>query len=78
MEWRHNHSHDLKNVFKGAATQASHSSDALGDFYQDLLAKGMKPAMAINCGGLSLWFGCDGNLNVSTLFEFYIIAMFVS
>ena len=35
----HNHSHDLKNVFKGAATQASHSSDALGDFYQDLLAK---------------------------------------
>jgi transposase len=42
----HNHSHDLKNVFKGAATQASHSSDALGDFYQDLLARGMKPAMA--------------------------------
>ena len=41
-----NHSHDLKNVFKGAATQASHSKDALGDFYQDLLAKGMKPTMA--------------------------------
>jgi len=27
----HNHSHDLKNVFKGAAMQASGSSNALGD-----------------------------------------------
>ena len=26
--------------------QASHSSDALGDLYQDLLAKGVRPAMA--------------------------------
>ena len=42
----HNPVHDLKNVFRSAATQASHASDALGDFYQDLLAKGMKPAMA--------------------------------
>ena len=42
----HNHSHDLKSVFKSAALQATHSSDALGDFYQDLIAKGMKPAMA--------------------------------
>ncbi|PYT10281.1 MAG: hypothetical protein DMG59_29130, partial [Acidobacteria bacterium] len=42
----HNHSHDLKYVFKSAAMQASHSSDALGDLYQALLAKGMKPAMA--------------------------------
>jgi hypothetical protein len=24
-----------------------------------------------------LWFGCDGNLNVSTLFELHIIAMFI-
>ena len=24
------------------------------------------------------WFGCDRNLNVSTLFEFHIIAVFVS
>src|SRR6202040_2949026 len=31
----HNHSHDLKNVFKGAATQASRSSNALGDLYKD-------------------------------------------
>jgi transposase len=42
----HNHSHDLKNVFKGAATQASRSGNALGELYQDLLATGMKPAMA--------------------------------
>jgi transposase len=42
----HNHSHDLKNVFKGAAMQASGSSNALGDFYKDLLATGMKPTMA--------------------------------
>jgi transposase len=42
----HNHSHELKNVFKGAATQASHAGGALGDLYQVLLAKGMKPAMA--------------------------------
>jgi transposase len=42
----HNHSHDLKNVFKGAAMQASGSSNALGDFYKDWLATGMKPTMA--------------------------------
>jgi hypothetical protein len=42
----HNHSHDLKNVFKSAATQATHSRSALGDLYQNLLAKGVKPAMA--------------------------------
>jgi transposase len=42
----HNHSHDLKSVFKSAATQASRSSNALGDLYQDLLSNGMKPAMA--------------------------------
>jgi transposase len=41
-----NHNHDLKNVFKSAATQAITSTDAFGVFYQELLAKGMKPAMA--------------------------------
>ena len=41
-----NHNHDLKNVFKSAATHVSTSPDALGDFYRNLLAKGMKPAMA--------------------------------
>jgi transposase len=41
-----NHNHELKNLFKSAATQASGSSDPWGDFYQNLLARGMKPAMA--------------------------------
>ena len=41
-----NHNHDLKNLFKSAATHVSTSPDALGDFYRSLLAKGMKPAMA--------------------------------
>jgi transposase len=41
-----NHNHDLKNLFKSAATHASTSTDPLGDFYRSLLAKGMKPAMA--------------------------------
>jgi len=41
-----NHNHDLKNVFKGAAIHVSTSADPLGDFYRNLLAKGMKPSMA--------------------------------
>jgi transposase len=41
-----NHNHDLKHLFKSAATQASPSKDPLGDFYQNLLATGMKPPMA--------------------------------
>jgi transposase len=42
-----NHNHELKNVFKSAATQAAASdSSPLSGFYQDLLAKGMKPALA--------------------------------
>ena len=41
-----NHNHDLKNLFKSAATQVLSGGDPLGDFYQTLLAKGMKPAMA--------------------------------
>src|SRR6266436_1583432 len=41
-----NHNHNLKNVFKSAATQVSASGDPLGDFYQNLLAGGMRPAMA--------------------------------
>ena len=35
-------------------------------------------AVAVICGDSPLWFGCDGNLNVSALFEPHIIAMFVS
>jgi transposase len=41
-----NHNRDLKSLFKGAATHGSASTDALGAFYQGLLTKGMKPAMA--------------------------------
>jgi hypothetical protein len=35
-------------------------------------------AVFVDCGGLRLGFGFDGNFNVSTLFELHIIAMFVS
>jgi hypothetical protein len=41
-----NHNHDLKSLFKSTATQASGANDPWGDFYQNLLARGMKPAMA--------------------------------
>ena len=41
-----NHNHDLKYIFKGAATRASSYAGPFQDFYQGLLAKGMKPAMA--------------------------------
>jgi transposase len=41
-----NHNHELKNVFKSAATQASICAGPLRDFYQNLLAKGMRPEMA--------------------------------
>jgi transposase len=41
-----NHNHDLKNVFKSAATQASQGAGPLHDFYEALLAKGMRPTMA--------------------------------
>jgi transposase len=41
-----NHNHDLKNLFKSAATTASASNGPFRDFYQNLLTKGMKPEMA--------------------------------
>src|SRR6202051_3992005 len=41
-----NHKHDMKAVFKSAATMASSREGAFHDFYQGLLTKGMKPAMA--------------------------------
>ena len=41
-----NHNHDLKGLFKSAATQVSAGKDPLGEFYENLLSKGMKPAMA--------------------------------
>jgi hypothetical protein len=41
-----NHNHDLKNLFKSAATTASAMHGPLQLFYGNLLAKGMQPAMA--------------------------------
>ena len=42
-----NHNHDLKNIFKSAATQAGvGKDDPMGKFYQNLLATGMEPPMA--------------------------------
>jgi transposase len=41
-----NHNHDLKYVFKSTATAAIMHPGPLRDFYDGLLTKGMKPAMA--------------------------------
>jgi hypothetical protein len=41
-----NHNHDMKAVFKSAATMASSGEGPFHDFYQGLLTKGMEPAMA--------------------------------
>jgi transposase len=40
------HNHDLKDIFKGAATRVSGSRGPLRDFYENLLAKGRKPTLA--------------------------------
>ena len=40
------HNHDLKGLFKGAATTASVRPGPFQDFYQRSLAKGIKPTMA--------------------------------
>jgi len=40
------HNHDLKEIFKGAATRVSASRGVLHDFYENLLRKGKKPTMA--------------------------------
>src|SRR6267154_1999764 len=40
------HNHDLKDIFKGAATRASSSRGSFHDFYEHLLAQGRKPTMA--------------------------------
>jgi hypothetical protein len=41
-----NHNHDLKNLFKSAATGASGSNGPFRRFYENLLLKGMKPELA--------------------------------
>lgn len=44
LNWNHNH--DLKAVFKSAATMAAHRAGVFREFYAGLLAKGMRPEMA--------------------------------
>lgn len=46
LNQNHNHNHDLKNLFKGAATTASASNGVFREFYLALLQKGMQPEMA--------------------------------
>jgi transposase len=41
-----NHNHDMKDIFKSTANMASGQEGPFQDFYQGLLRKGMKPAMA--------------------------------
>ena len=41
-----NHNHDLKNIFKGAATRAAITPGPLQDFYAAMLSRGMKSSMA--------------------------------
>ena len=41
-----NHNHDLKNIFKGAATRAAVVSGPFQEFYAASVARGMKPSMA--------------------------------
>src|SRR6202048_2757754 len=41
-----NHNHDMKAIFKSTATMASSREGPFNDFYQGLLTKGMKPAIA--------------------------------
>jgi transposase len=41
-----NHNHELKNIFKGAAIIAATKPGPLQQFYDALVAKGMRPEMA--------------------------------
>ena len=41
-----NHNHDLKAIFKSAAQRVVASHGPLRDFYDNSLAKGMRPSMA--------------------------------
>lgn len=40
------HNHELKNIFKGAATTASARPGPLREYYERLIGKGMRPEMA--------------------------------
>jgi hypothetical protein len=45
-----NHSHDLKNIFKGAAIRAAAVTGPFQDFHAALVAKGLQPPKAMNEG----------------------------
>jgi hypothetical protein len=51
-----NHNHDLKAIFKSAATRASSCAGPFQDFYQALLAKGMKKREGRGVALLSFFF----------------------
>ena len=42
----HDHNHDLKGIFKGAAHKAASGPGPFHEFYERLLAKGTKPSLA--------------------------------
>ena len=42
----HNHNHAMKEIFKGAALSAALRAGPFQDFYEGLLARGMKPELA--------------------------------
>jgi hypothetical protein len=50
-----NHNDDLKAIFKSAATRASRCAGPFQDFYQALLAKGMKKREGRGVALLSLF-----------------------
>jgi hypothetical protein len=41
-----NHNHDLKNIFKGAATRAASTAGPFQHFYEACVARGVKPHLA--------------------------------
>src|ERR1017187_8930306 len=74
------HNHDLKGLFKGAATRASVQPGPFQDFYQRSLAKGIKPTMArltlarkIAAITLTLWI-----LSVTACFQHLRTNVFLS
>jgi transposase len=49
-----NHNHDLKNIFKGAATRAAATAGPFQNFYETCVARGMKPPMARKIAAITL------------------------
>jgi hypothetical protein len=49
-----NHNHDLKNIFKGAATRAASTAGPFQDFYEACVAGGMKPHLARKIAAITL------------------------